>query len=69
MNWEGEILITEEKKGKEGKDFFVGRNFAYKKVYIEKRKSKEKKGNEILGKFLNCKIINAGEILEGEILE
>lgn len=61
INWEGEILITKEKKSK-GKDFFVGRNFAYKKVYIEKKCLKN-----IIGKFVNCKIINAGEILEGEI--
>ncbi len=50
VGWEGEALFS--KKGKE-ENQWVGRNFAYKKVLIEKEAS-------VLGKFMNVRIKKAG---------
>ncbi len=53
VGWKGEVLITEKKENR-----WLGRNFAYKPVFIKSRK-------ELLGKFVGAKIID--ENLNGEI--
>jgi tRNA A37 methylthiotransferase MiaB len=53
VGWEGEVLITEKKE-----NGWLGRNFAYKPIFID---SAEK----LLGKFVKAKITD--ENLKGEI--
>jgi MiaB-like tRNA modifying enzyme len=53
IGWEGEALITEKKENR-----YIGRNFAYKPIFI-------KSNQDLLGKFANAEIID--ENLKGEI--
>lgn len=54
IGWGGEVLITEEKEYS-----WLGRNFAYKPIFIDS-------GKEIFGKIVNVKIVD--ENLKGELL-
>lgn len=63
FNWNGEILIDEEKNS----DSFLGRNFAYKPIVIKKNNRSNKM---ILGERVNVKIIDYNTFhLIAEILD
>jgi MiaB-like tRNA modifying enzyme len=53
IGWEGEVLITEKNENR-----CLGRNFAYKPIFVET-------DEELLGKFVNSKIVD--ENLTGKI--
>jgi len=64
MNWKGKVLITEKNEPKESEkeseNLFIGRNFAYKKIYI-------KSNENLLGKYVNCQIKETDRILTAEL--